>query len=306
MVRYWKRVREPGWRYRALVNGVGATATGIVAAIVIVTKFAAGRLARDRRHPAPRARVLRYPPSLPRIARRLQRRRRRSRGGAAAAKFDPAAGRIDRRGDGRTRSGSPNGRATAYRAIHVPARGTDPGIKPRWFRFYRRAVPPRGTLTARSASRRPCSNRSGACRARRVELRHRRYTGALPAPVVARGVQASTCAAAEAPAVGRAGSRRRRRARPGRSRCGAARSELLFVFSSPASMRHRCGPSTTRARWESKTPALSISPSARKRRRNCAVSGQRTDLGFRSSSTTPPTAISAPLRAYLHDLTSRT
>jgi len=42
MVRYWKRVREPGWRYRALVNGVGASATGIVAAIVIVTKFAAG------------------------------------------------------------------------------------------------------------------------------------------------------------------------------------------------------------------------------------------------------------------------
>src|SRR5205085_273209 len=42
MVRYWKRVREPGWRYRALINGVGATATGIVAAIVIVTKFAAG------------------------------------------------------------------------------------------------------------------------------------------------------------------------------------------------------------------------------------------------------------------------
>jgi amino acid transporter len=42
MVRYWKRVREPGWRYRALVNGVGATATGVVAAIVIVTKFAAG------------------------------------------------------------------------------------------------------------------------------------------------------------------------------------------------------------------------------------------------------------------------
>src|SRR5256886_8851683 len=42
MVRYWKRVREPGWRYRAVVNGVGASATGIVAAIVIVTKFAAG------------------------------------------------------------------------------------------------------------------------------------------------------------------------------------------------------------------------------------------------------------------------
>src|SRR5204862_4887119 len=42
MVRYWKRVREPGWRYRALVHGIGATATGVVATIVIVTEFAAG------------------------------------------------------------------------------------------------------------------------------------------------------------------------------------------------------------------------------------------------------------------------
>src|SRR5438874_11108079 len=42
MVRYWRRVREPRWRYRALVNGVGATATGVVAAVVIATKFAAG------------------------------------------------------------------------------------------------------------------------------------------------------------------------------------------------------------------------------------------------------------------------
>src|SRR5207248_7741327 len=42
MVRYWRRVRERRWRYRALVNGVGATATGVVAAVVIATKFAAG------------------------------------------------------------------------------------------------------------------------------------------------------------------------------------------------------------------------------------------------------------------------
>src|SRR6266511_1688769 len=42
MVRYWRRQRGPGWRYRASVNGVGATATGVVAAVVIVTKFAAG------------------------------------------------------------------------------------------------------------------------------------------------------------------------------------------------------------------------------------------------------------------------
>jgi amino acid transporter len=30
MVRYWRRTRDPGWRHKTLVNGVGATATGIV------------------------------------------------------------------------------------------------------------------------------------------------------------------------------------------------------------------------------------------------------------------------------------
>src|SRR5205807_5012339 len=42
MVRYWLRRHGRGWRYRALVNVLGATATGVVAAIVIFTKFAEG------------------------------------------------------------------------------------------------------------------------------------------------------------------------------------------------------------------------------------------------------------------------
>jgi len=42
MVRYWLRTHDPGWRHRALVNGVGATATGLVTAIVVWTKFAEG------------------------------------------------------------------------------------------------------------------------------------------------------------------------------------------------------------------------------------------------------------------------
>ena len=35
MVRYWLRTRTPGWRGRALVNTVGASATGLVTAIVV-------------------------------------------------------------------------------------------------------------------------------------------------------------------------------------------------------------------------------------------------------------------------------
>jgi amino acid transporter len=42
MVRRWVRLREPGWRRSAVVNAIGATATGIVLVIAAVTKFAGG------------------------------------------------------------------------------------------------------------------------------------------------------------------------------------------------------------------------------------------------------------------------
>jgi len=42
MVRYWQRHREGRWRVRAAVNLVGATLTGLVGVIVILTKFADG------------------------------------------------------------------------------------------------------------------------------------------------------------------------------------------------------------------------------------------------------------------------
>ena len=42
MVRYWLRTHDPGWRRRALINGIGAVATFVVTLIVVWTKFAAG------------------------------------------------------------------------------------------------------------------------------------------------------------------------------------------------------------------------------------------------------------------------
>jgi len=42
MVRRWLRLREPGWRRSATINGIGATATGIVLVIVAITKFVHG------------------------------------------------------------------------------------------------------------------------------------------------------------------------------------------------------------------------------------------------------------------------
>ena len=42
MVRHWSRHREPGWWYRASINGIGALMTGVVLAVVTTVKFADG------------------------------------------------------------------------------------------------------------------------------------------------------------------------------------------------------------------------------------------------------------------------
>ena len=135
MVRYWKRMRGPRWRYRALVNGVGATATGVVAAVVIVTKFAAGAWI-----------VMVAIPVLVLISYGIRRHyrgiARRLQAGAAAVVAAPPPSNTtlllveaideatsDALWFAETTSGE------RYRAVHVPTRGTDPGIKPRWFRF---------------------------------------------------------------------------------------------------------------------------------------------------------------------------
>ncbi|HWJ24220.1 MAG TPA: APC family permease [Gemmatimonadaceae bacterium] len=42
MVVHWLRTREPGWRWRAALNGIGAVATALVSLIQVVTKFTSG------------------------------------------------------------------------------------------------------------------------------------------------------------------------------------------------------------------------------------------------------------------------
>ena len=42
MVKYWLRREQAGWRWRAVVNGSGAVATGIVAIVVVESKFTEG------------------------------------------------------------------------------------------------------------------------------------------------------------------------------------------------------------------------------------------------------------------------
>ncbi|MBA2701407.1 MAG: amino acid permease, partial [Chloroflexi bacterium] len=42
MVRHWLRVKEPGWRWRLVVNAAGGVLTAIVLVIVVFEKFADG------------------------------------------------------------------------------------------------------------------------------------------------------------------------------------------------------------------------------------------------------------------------
>jgi hypothetical protein len=135
MVRYWRRVRGPRWQYRALVNGVGATATGIVAAVVIVTKFAAGAWL-----------VIVAIPLLVLLSYGIRRHyrgiaRRLSAGAAAVVAAPPPSNTtllLVESIDEATADALWFARTTGggkFRAIHIPVRGADPGIKPRWFRF---------------------------------------------------------------------------------------------------------------------------------------------------------------------------
>jgi amino acid transporter len=133
MVRYWLRVRTPGWRGRLAINAVGASATGLVAVIVIWTKFTEGAWLVTIAIPVFVFVMLGVRRHYARVARRL------SAGAAAVASAPNATNRTllvveeldpaTERALGFARTISPDG----LRAIHVPRHGTDPGIAPRWF-----------------------------------------------------------------------------------------------------------------------------------------------------------------------------
>jgi amino acid transporter len=135
MVRYWHRVRTTGWRGRSVINGVGASATGLVTVIVVWTKFAEGAWLVTVAIPVLVFAMLGVRRHYERVARRL-------RAGTAAVtsapdprnrtlliveSLEPATERaLDF-----ARTISPDG----PRAIHVPRHGSDPGIGSRWFRL---------------------------------------------------------------------------------------------------------------------------------------------------------------------------
>jgi hypothetical protein len=135
MVRYWRRVREPGWHYRAAVNGVGASATGLVAVIVIVTKFAAGAWLVTVAIPL----IVLGAYGIRRHYRGVE---RRLRAGTEAVLAAPPPQNVTillvESIDEATVDAlwfAEHASEDGFRAVHVPTRSTDPGIRPRWFRF---------------------------------------------------------------------------------------------------------------------------------------------------------------------------
>jgi hypothetical protein len=134
MVRYWRRTHDPGWRHKAVVNGIGASATGLVAAIVIWTKFAEGAWIVTIAIPLL---VL----SFLGINRHYRRFGRRLRAGVAAARAagDPTNSTllwvesIDVATEGALWYARQIAPPDHIRALHVPRRHSDTGIRARWW-----------------------------------------------------------------------------------------------------------------------------------------------------------------------------
>jgi amino acid transporter len=132
MVRYWLRTHGDGWRWRAVINGIGAAATFVVAVVVVLTKFTEGAWMVMVAVPLMVA-------AFYGVRRHYSRMRRRLAAGAAAVASAPSAHnkvllvveQIDeasKRGYELAERIAPSG----FRAVHVPLRDSDPGIRPRW------------------------------------------------------------------------------------------------------------------------------------------------------------------------------
>jgi len=133
MVRYWLRTHGPGWRWRAVINGIGAASTFVVMVIVVATKFTEGAWMVIVAIPIMVIGFYGVRRHYTRVLRRL------AAGAAAVAAAPPATNEtllVVESLDGATDLGLWFARTISggeFRAIHVPLSGTDPGIRPRWF-----------------------------------------------------------------------------------------------------------------------------------------------------------------------------
>jgi amino acid transporter len=132
MVRYWLRTHGDGWRWRAPINGVGAAATFVVTVVVVLTKFTEGAWMVMVAVPVMVA-------GFYGVRRHYSRLRRRLAAGAAAVVAAPPARNslllvVEQIDEASQRAYELAERLApgGFRSIHIPARDTDPGIRPRW------------------------------------------------------------------------------------------------------------------------------------------------------------------------------
>ena len=132
MVKHWLRREEPGWRWRAIVNGAGAIATGLVAVLVVESKFTQGAWAVIVAIPIMIACFYGVRRHYSKVARRLR------AGVAAVAAAPPATNEVVlyvASFDAALEEAVWYTRRIAgddFHAIHVPGSRTDPGILPRF------------------------------------------------------------------------------------------------------------------------------------------------------------------------------
>ena len=136
MVRYWLRTREPGWRYKGLINAVGATATGVVTLIVVWTKFAQGAWIVTVAIPLLVLSFL----GINRHYRRFSRRLAAGMGAVNTARAPTNTTllwveSIDVATEGALWYARTIRHQGPIRALLAPGKHTDPGIRPRWWDF---------------------------------------------------------------------------------------------------------------------------------------------------------------------------
>jgi amino acid transporter len=135
MVRHWLRKEQPGWRWRAFVNGTGAVATGVVAILVVESKFREGAWAVMVAIPLLVLGFYGIRKHYRKVARRLR------AGIAAVIAAPPATNHVVldvesfdtalQEGVWYARQIAPDG----FDAIHVTGKHSDPGLRPRFRQF---------------------------------------------------------------------------------------------------------------------------------------------------------------------------
>jgi amino acid transporter len=135
MVRHWHKTHERGWRWRAVLNAVGAATTGLVTVIVVATKFLDGAWMVIIAIPVLIVVFYAVRRHYRSVGRRL---RAKARAVLASREVENNVVLYVERLDAATREAlwyAQTISKDSFRAIHVPFPGSDPGIGPRFFHW---------------------------------------------------------------------------------------------------------------------------------------------------------------------------